>query len=107
MITLLINVSADLGVWFTTINQINFGLLMFHAVPLYLSYKVFNKPDTIWFGISGMMWFILALAIFQDNPSNYIMGRIYTLFGTISIILALANAFNWINKPRDDYWDDI
>jgi len=56
------------------------------------------------------MWFILALLVLQDNPENYIIVRIYTLFGTIFIILTLVSVLKQIKdivsgrKRVDDFF---
>ena len=72
-------------------TYLNIPLLVFHVIPLYLSYRWFKEPNPVWSGVGSMMWFLLALLVLQDNLENYIIVRIYTLFGTIFMVLTLAS----------------
>ena len=91
-------------------TYINIPLLVFHVIPLYLSYRWFKEPSPVWSGVGGMMWFILALLVLQDNIANYIIVRIYTLFGTIFIMLTLVSVLKQIKdivsgrKRVDDFF---
>ena len=84
----------------------NIPLLMFHIIPLFLSYRWFKEPNPVWSGVGGMMWFMLGVLVLQDNPDNYIIVRIYTLFGIIFIMLTLVSVLKQIKDVAEGKTDD-
>ena len=88
------------------INESNIPLLIFHIVPLYLSYRWLKEPHPVWSGVGGMMWFMLALLVLQDNPNNYVIVRLYTLFGVIFIMLTLVSLLKQLKDISEGRTDD-
>lgn len=104
--TYLPSIEAEGTVHFGVVNEFNIAIIMLNVLTVLASGAyILRGQDFSWGAIATSLWFITALAMLANDPSNWIAARVYGAFGTIFVVLTIVSVIKRLN-PDDEYFDE-
>jgi len=97
---------VDSTVYFRVVNEFNTSMIMLNILTIAATGVYLMKGrDFAWGAISTFFWFTTAQFMLADNPSYWIIARVYAAFGVIFVVLTIVSIIRRLN-PEDQYFDD-
>ncbi len=93
-------------VHYRIINEFNTGLIMLNILSVLTTGGYFLRDrEYEWGAVTTVLWFTTALAMLANNPRNWIIARVYGIFGTIFIVFTIVSVIKRLN-PEENYLEE-